>query len=53
MLERNWREGASEAEIAAAEASIDLEADEFECPACGHAFEKAGRCPACGLNLGF
>lgn len=53
LLEESWRAGATEAEIAASEASIDLEAEEFSCPACGASFPKAGRCPGCGLNLGF
>ena len=37
----------------AAEASIDIDAEENHCPACGEAFAKLpARCPGCGLRLG-
>jgi len=36
----------------AAEASIDLDAEENACPACGEAFERVPpSCPSCGLRI--
>ena len=40
-------------EQAAADAVIDLDADENSCPAClGTIPKQAPRCPSCGLRLG-
>ena len=37
----------------AAEASIDLDAEENACPACGEPFTVLPpKCPGCGLRLG-
>ena len=51
-LEDHWQRNASAVERQAADAVIDLDADEFTCPACGASFAKAPRCPECGLRLG-
>lgn len=53
LLEKLWFEGASDAERHAATAVVNLDADQIQCPACGAGFAKQGRCPECGLNLGF
>jgi predicted amidophosphoribosyltransferase len=40
-------------ELAAADAVIDLDADESTCPACTGTIPRgAARCPECGLRLG-
>ena len=52
MLESSWRAQASEAELAANAATVDLDAEEFTCPACSSVFPRAPRCPECGLRLG-
>ena len=45
--------GMSDVERQAAEAVIDLDADENRCPACLGTIPKAARmCPECGLRLG-
>ncbi|MFT7678054.1 MAG: putative amidophosphoribosyltransferase [Planctomycetota bacterium] len=47
------RAGMSAAEQTAADASIDLDADENSCPACMDPIPKGSRsCPSCGLRLG-
>jgi len=50
-LEQHWHESASEEERAASACVVDLDADEFTCPACMATFAKAPRCPECGLSL--
>ena len=52
-LEQHWFKGASDAERSAAQAVVNLDHDEIDCPACSARFAKQGRCPECGLNLGF
>ena len=43
----------SDVELRAADAVIDLEADQNECPACLGTIPKNARmCPECGLMLG-
>ena len=43
----------SEAEMAAAEAVIDLDADSNSCPACLDSIPKGStQCPGCGLRIG-
>jgi tRNA(Ile2) C34 agmatinyltransferase TiaS len=45
--------GLSEEERAAAEAVVDLDAAENDCPACGATMPGgAARCPDCGLRFG-
>lgn len=47
------RAGMSAAEQLAADAVIDLDADENSCPACLDSIPKGARsCPSCGLVLG-
>jgi len=47
------RAGMSAEELAAADAVIDLEADENACPACGGTIPRDVRmCPECGLMIG-
>ena len=52
-LEQHWFDGASDAERRASAAFVDLDADSIDCPACLAHFPKQGRCPECGLNMGF
>ena len=52
-LEAHERRGMSPEEQAAADAVIDLDADENACPACGGTIPRQARmCPDCGLVLG-
>jgi len=45
-------EGLDEEGRRAAEATIDLDAEENACPACGQTFERVPpSCPGCGLRL--
>ena len=47
------RAGMSPAELTAADAVIDLDADQNGCPACGGTIPGgARRCPECGLRIG-
>jgi len=53
LLREAELEGMSPEERAAAEKVVDLDAEEIECPACGHRFASGPeRCPDCGLRLG-
>jgi len=52
-LRAHERRGMSPEEVAAADAVIDLEANENACPACGGTIPGQARmCPECGLVLG-
>ena len=43
----------SDVELKAADAVVDLDADQNECPACLGTIPKGARmCPECGLRLG-
>lgn len=43
----------SDPDLALVDVSVDLDAEEARCPACGDAFgTAAARCPGCGLRLG-
>ncbi len=43
----------SEAELVAADAVIDLDADSSNCPACMDEIPKGStQCPGCGLRIG-
>ena len=47
------RAGMSPEELTAADAVIDLDADQNGCPACGGTIPREARmCPDCGLVLG-
>ena len=49
----HWGRDLTAEERAAADRTVDLDAEEAVCPACETAFEpSAGRCPGCGLRLG-
>lgn len=53
VLRAHERAGMSETERAAADAVIDLDADENECPACGESIPRGSRrCPGCRLAFG-
>jgi hypothetical protein len=53
LLQQRERQGMSEAELAAADAVIDLDADAATCPACLDSIPKgSSRCPGCGLRIG-
>ena len=50
---QSFLEGLDEDARRAAEATIDLDAAENSCPACGESFAPTDlRCPSCGLRFG-
>ncbi|MCA8981916.1 MAG: hypothetical protein H6831_16265 [Planctomycetes bacterium] len=52
-VDDHWARDLSDAERAATEMVIDLDADEATCPACMTTFKTGiDRCPGCGLRLG-
>lgn len=52
-VREHWGEGLDDEVRQAAEATVDLDAAEWTCPACGTSFDGgAERCPGCGLKLG-
>lgn len=55
-LQNKWRNEASQAELAAAQHVVDLNAATIACPACETSFPNPGPntervCPNCGLYL--
>lgn len=53
LLKERERDGMSEAEMVAADAVIDLDADSATCPACLDPIPKGShQCPGCGLRIG-
>lgn len=51
-LEESFLSGLDEPARRAAQATIDLDAEENACPACGEPFQRVpARCPACGLRI--
>lgn len=49
----HWAQGLDPSILAAAEGTIDLDAEEASCPACGACFvPTVARCPGCGLRIG-
>ncbi|HED65885.1 MAG TPA: hypothetical protein ENJ09_10065 [Planctomycetes bacterium] len=52
-IDEHWKSGLDEQARAAADASIDLDAEVWNCPACTAAFPRgSARCPECGLRFG-
>lgn len=52
-IDAHWARDLDEEACAAAERSIDLDAEVWSCPACTAEFPRGTpRCPECGLRLG-
>ena len=53
LLDDAWAEGLTPEQREQSSRALDLDAPEWSCPACGHAFERGpNRCPSCGLRFG-
>jgi len=53
VFERSFLDDLDPEARAAAEATIDLDAEENPCPACGDVIRgHPSRCPGCGLRIG-
>lgn len=52
-VDDEFLDGLDDSARAAAEATIDLDAEENACPACGETFAALPtNCPGCGLRIG-
>lgn len=52
-MHEQWASGLDPRALEAAECTVDFDAEEATCPACGEAFAPSEpRCPGCGLRFG-
>ncbi len=53
VIRGNWARHLDPEALAAAECTVDLDAESAACPACGEAFAPSDlRCTSCGLRFG-